>query len=172
MQYTISALVTNRSGVLTKISGLFSRRGYNIESLSVCSTEDPHLSRMTIVLNGDDYTLDQVLKQMDKVIEVRKIMQAEENNSIFRELLLIKVKAAPETRNQIVEIKEIYKAKVVDLSPESMVLEITGEPNKLDGFIRVIQPYGILEMARTGVTALSRGEKCIKDVHSYEDFIL
>lgn len=172
MQYTISALVTNRSGVLTKISGLFSRRGYNIESLSVCSTEDPLLSRMTIVLNGDEYTLDQVVKQMDKVIEVRKIMQAEEGESIFRELLLLKVSAAPEVRNQIVEIKDIYKAKVVDLSPNSMVLEITGEPNKIDGFIRVIQPYGILEMARTGVTALSRGEKLIKDVHSYEDFIL
>lgn len=172
MQYTISALVTNRSGVLTKISGLFSRRGFNIESLSVCSTEDPNLSRMTIVLNGDDYTLEQMIKQMDKVIEVKKIMQAEENESIFRELLLIKVSAAPEIRNQIVEIKEIYKAKVVDLSPESMILELTGEPNKLDAFIRVIQPYGILEMARTGVTALTRGEKCIKDVASYEDIIM
>ncbi|MBO5525670.1 MAG: acetolactate synthase small subunit [Clostridia bacterium] len=172
MQYTISALVTNRSGVLTKISGLFSRRGFNIESLSVCNTEDPNLSRMTIVLNGDDYTLEQMIKQMDKVIEVKKIMQAEENESIFRELLLIKVSAAPEIRNQIVEIKEIYKAKVVDLSPESMILELTGEPNKLDAFIRVIQPYGILEMARTGVTALTRGEKCIKDVASYEDIIM
>lgn len=172
MQYTISALVTNRSGVLTKISGLFSRRGFNIESLSVCKTEDQNLSRMTIVLNGDDYTREQMIKQMDKVIEVKKIMQAEENESIFRELLLIKVSAAPEIRNQIVEIKEIYKAKVVDLSPESMILELTGEPNKLDGFIRVIQPYGILEMARTGVTALSRGERCIKDVSSYEDIIL
>ncbi|MBO4990275.1 MAG: acetolactate synthase small subunit [Clostridia bacterium] len=172
MQYTISALVTNKSGVLTKISGLFSRRGFNIESLSVCKTEDPLLSRMTIVLNGDDYTLGQMVKQMDKLIEVKKIMPAVENESIYRELLLIKVSAAPEIRNQIVEIKEIYKAKVVDLSPNSMILELTGEPNKLDGFIRVIQPYGILEMARTGVTAISRGEKCIKDVVSYEEFIL
>lgn len=172
MQYTISALVTNKSGVLTKISGLFSRRGFNIESLSVCKTEDPLLSRMTIVLNGDDYTLGQMVKQMDKLIEVKKIMPAVENESIYRELLLIKVSAAPEIRNQIVEIKEIYKAKVVDLSPHSMILELTGEPNKLDGFIRVIQPYGILEMARTGVTAISRGEKCIKDVVSYEEFIL
>ena len=172
MQYTISALVTNKSGVLTKISGLFSRRGFNIESLSVCKTEDPLLSRMTIVLNGDDYTLGQMVKQMDKLIEVKKIMPAVENESIYRELLLIKVSAAPEIRNQIVEIKEIYKAKVVDLSPNSMILELTGEPNKLDGFIRVIQPYSILEMARTGVTAISRGEKCIKDVVSYEEFIL
>ena len=172
MQYTISALVTNKSGVLTKISGLFSRRGFNIESLSVCKTEDPLLSRMTIVLNGDDYTLGQMVKQMDKLVEVKKIMPAAENESIYRELLLIKVSAAPELRNQIVEIKEIYKAKVVDLSPNSMILELTGEPNKLDGFIRVIQPYGILEMARTGVTAITRGEKCIKDVVSYEEFIL
>lgn len=173
MQYTISALVSNKSGVLSKISGLFSRRGFNIESLSVCKTEDPLLSRMTIVLNGDEYMLGQMIKQMDKLIEVRKIMYADENESIYRELLLIKVSASPEVRNQIVEIKDIYKAKVVDLSLESMILELTGEPNKLDGFIRVIQPYGILEMARTGVTAISRGEKCIKDAESYyEDIII
>ncbi len=171
MQYTISALVTNKSGVLSKISGLFSRRGFNIDSLSVCKTEDPQLSRMTIVLNGDDYTLRQMVKQMDKLIEVKKIMPASENESIFRELLLLKVSASADIRNQIVEIKEIYKAKVVDLSLNSMILELTGDPNKLDAFIRVIQPYGILEMARTGITALKRGDECIKDVESYEDLI-
>lgn len=170
-KYTISALVTNKSGVLTKVSGLFSRRGFNIESLSVCNTEDRNLSRMTIVLNGDDYMRSQMVKQMDKLIEVKKITVADEKTSIFRELLLVKVSAEAETRSQIVEIKEIYKAKVVDLSLHSMILEITGEPSKIDAFIEVIQPYGILEMARTGLTALSRGDKCIKDVDSYHDII-
>lgn len=170
-KYTISALVTNKSGVLTKVSGLFSRRGFNIEALSVCTTEDKNLSRMTIVLNGDDYMLSQMVKQMDKLIEVKKIMPVEEKTSIFRELLLVKISAEAEVRSQIVEIKEIYKAKVVDLSLHSMILEITGDPDKIDAFIQVIQPYGILEMARTGLTALSRGDQCIKDVSSYHDLI-
>ncbi|MGN1234550.1 MAG: acetolactate synthase small subunit [Christensenellaceae bacterium] len=149
------------------MSGLFSRRGFNIESLSVCKTEDPSLSRMTIVLNGDDYARGQIIKQMDKLIEVQKIMPADPEDSIYRELLLIKVSAPAAARSQIVEIKDIYKAKVVDLSLESIVLELTGEPGKLDAFIRVIQPYGILEMARTGITAIARGDTCIKDVESY-----
>ena len=170
-KHTITALVSNRSGVLTRISGLFARRGFNIDSLCVCATEDEKLSRMTIVLNGDDYTLAQMTKQMDKLIDVKKIAVAGEDGSIFRELLLIKVSAPAEKRSELIEIKEVYKAKIVDLSPESLILELTGEPNKLDGFIKVVEPYGILEMARTGVTALSRGDSCLNDLTDYNELI-
>ena len=170
-KYTITALVANKSGVLTRVSGLFARRGFNIESLCVCTTEDEALSRMTIVLNGDEYTLDQMTKQLDKLIDVKKIAPAPEDDSVFRELLLVKVSAPAEKRSEIIEIKEVYKAKIVDLSPETLILELTGEPNKLDGFIKVIEPYGILEMARTGVTALSRGASCLNDCIDYNEQI-
>lgn len=171
MTYTIMVLATNKSGVLTRISGLFARRGYNIHSLSACSTEDENFSRITIELDGDKYILAQMVKQLDKLYDIKKITYAEENASIFRELCLIKVQATPEKRSELIEIKDIYKAKIVDLSPSSMILELTGEPNKIDGFIQVIEPYGIMEMARTGVTALSRGEVCIKDLADYNELI-
>ena len=150
---------------------MFARRGYNIHSISACSTEDENFSRITIELDGDEYMLTQMVKQLDKLIDIKKITYADEKSCIFRELCLVKVKASPEKRSEIIEIKEVYKAKVVDLSPASMILEITGEPNKIDGFIRVIEPYGIMEMARTGVTALSRGGVCIKDLNDYNDLI-
>lgn len=169
--YTISALVSNKSGVLTRISGLFARRGYNIDSLSVCATEDPAISRMTIVLNGDEYILEQLTRQLDKLIDVKKIMHVAENQALFRELLLVKVNAPSEKRSEIYEICQIFRAKVDDLYPTSMVVELTGESKKLDGFINMIQEYGILEMARTGVTAISRGNICIKDLKDYNDSI-
>ena len=110
-------------------------------------------------------------KQLDKLIDVKKITLADEKDSVFRELLLIKVAAPAEKRSELIEIKEVYKAKIVDLSPKTAILELTGEPNKLDGFIKVIEPYGILEMARTGVTSLSRGEKCLNDLTDYNEMI-
>lgn len=170
-KYIITALVANKSGVLTRISGLFARRGFNIESLCACATEDEKLSRMTIVLNGDDHILSQMTKQLDKLIDVKKIAVAKEEESVLRELLLIKVAVPPEKRSEIIEIKDVYKAKIVDLSPDSLILEITGDTNKLDGFIGVIKPYGILEMARTGVTALARGDKKLKDLIDYNEMI-
>lgn len=171
MQYTISALVTNKSGVLMRVSSLFSRRAYNIDSLSVCATEDPQLSRMTIVLNGDDYVLGQMMKQMDKLIDVKKIIHVEPDNAIFRELLLMKVYAPAEKRAEIAQICEIFRAKVCDLNPTCMVIELTGESTKLDGFINMLKDYGIMEMARTGVTAISRGNACIKDMTAYNEKI-
>lgn len=171
MQYTISALVSNKSGVLMRVSSLFSRRAYNIESLSVCATEEPTLSRMTIVLNGDDYVLGQMMKQMDKLIDVKKIIHVAEDNAILRELLLIKVNAPAGKRAEIYQICEIFRAKVDDLYPTSMVIELTGESSKLDGFINMLKDYGILEMARTGVTAISRGSGCIKDMIDYNEKI-
>lgn len=170
-QYTISALVSNKSGVLTRISGLFARRGYNIDSLSVCATEDPTLSRMTIVLNGDEYILGQMTKQLDKLIDVKKIMHVDEDQAIFRELLLVKLNAPAEKRSSIFEICTVFRAKVDDLYPTSMVIELTGESGKIDGFINMVKDYGILEMARTGVTAISRGKNSIKDIENYNDII-
>ena len=170
-KYTIGAPVANKSGVLTRISGLFSRRGYNIESLSVCATEDPELSRMTVILIGDEYMLYQMIRQMDKLEDVKKIGCANELDCVYRELLLVKVSAKPEIRSQIVEIKEIYKAKVVDLSIDTMILELTGDPDKVDAFLKVIEPYGILEMQRTGVTVLARGQHTLKDRDCYGDHV-
>ena len=162
-RHIITALVSNKPGVLNRVAGLFSKRGFNIESLSVCATEDEHLSRMTIVAGGDDYTLDQITKQLAKLIDVVKVTMLDSDKSIQRELLLIKIKVKPAQRPEIESVVNIYKAKSVDLSPASMALEITGEPSKIDAFINVVKDYGIIELARTGLTALQRGETCIKD---------
>ena len=170
-KYTITALLANKSGVLTRLSGLFARRGFNIDSISACATEDANFSRVTIVFTGDEYTLSQMTKQLDKLIDVKKITLADEKDSVLRELLLVKVSAPADKRSELIEIKEVYKAKIVDPSPKTAILELTGEPNKLDGFIKVIEPYGILELARTGVTALSRGEKCLNDLVDYNESI-
>ncbi len=170
-KYTITALLANKSGVLTRLSGLFARRGFNIHSISACTTEEEDFSRVTIVFTGDEYTLSQMTKQLDKLIDVKKITLADEKDSVFRELLLVKVSAPAEKRSEILEIKDVYKAKIVDLSPKTMILELTGEPDKLDGFIKVIESYGILELARTGVTALSRGDKCLNDLVDYNELI-
>lgn len=167
-QYTISALVSNKSGVLTRVAALFARRGYNIESLSVCKTEDDAFSRMTIVLNGDDYILGQMMKQMDKLIDVQKIKRVEED-AVCRELLLAKVKTDAKTRSQIFEISQIFRANIVDVSPEATILELTGKPVKLDGFVNMLLPYGVIELARTGVTAISRGKNSIKDELDYKE---
>lgn len=170
-KYTIGALVSNKSGVLTRISGLFARRGYNIESISACATEDPELSRMTVVLVGDEYTLYQMIRQMDKLEDVKKIGCANELDCVYRELLLAKVAATAEVRSQITLINEIYKAKVVDLSIDTMILELTGDPEKLDAYLKVIEPFGILEMQRTGTTVLARGKHTLKDRDCYGDHV-
>ena len=133
-KYTITALLANKSGVLTRLSGLFARRGFNIDSISACATEDANFSRVTIVFTGDEYTLSQMTKQLDKLIDVKKITLADEKDSVLRELLLVKVSAPADKRSELIEIKEVYKAKIVDLSPKTAILELTGEPNKLDGW--------------------------------------
>lgn len=170
-KFTIGVLVANKSGVLSRITGLFTRRGYNIESITACATENPEFSRITIVLIGDEYTLYQMIKQMDKLEDVYKIGCANELDCVYRELMLVKVSAKPEIRSQLIEITEIYKAKVVDFSPDTLILEITGIPSKLDAFIKVVEPYGILEMQRTGLTVLARGKHTLKDRDCYGDHI-
>ena len=170
--HIITALVSNKPGVLNRVAGLFSKRGYNIESLSVCATEDEHLSRMTIVVNGDAYILEQITKQLDKLIDVKKVTQLKGGDeAILRELLLIKISVKPSQRPEIESVVNIYKAKTVDLSPASMVLELTGESSKINAFINVVKDYGIIELARTGLTALQRGEVCIKDLDDYNELI-
>ncbi|HEY8423347.1 MAG TPA: acetolactate synthase small subunit [Clostridia bacterium] len=162
--HIVSALVANKSGVLNRVAGLFSKRGYNIESLSVAFTEDRNYSRMTIVVNGDDYVLEQITKQLAKLVDVKYVAQLNPDKSVHRELLLVKINASPQQRAEIDATIRLYKAKAIDLSPTSMIIELTGESNKIDGFLQVISEYGIIEMARTGLTALQRGSKSIKEL--------
>lgn len=169
-KHIISALVSNKSGVLTRISGLFARRGYNIESLSVCTTEEERFSRMTIIACGDKATILQIIKQLDKLVDVLKVTEIDDN-SVGRELLLVKIKLSPKERPEMETTCNIYKAKMIDLSPESVVIEITGESSKLDAFVKVVEHYGIIEMVRTGLTALSRGQQSINDLMDYNDLV-
>lgn len=158
-KYVLSVLVENHAGVLSRVSGLFSRRGYNIDSLTVGETQDPTYSRITIVTLGDEYILDQMTKQLERMEDVMQVSVLENDEAVFRELLLIKVKAAQEQRSSVLEAVDVFRAKVVDLSVDSLIVELTGEVSKLNAFIDIMRTYGILEMARTGITALSRGRK-------------
>mgnify|MGYP003623327570 CR=1 FL=1 len=153
----VSMLVDNNSGVLAPIASLFARKGFNIDSLTVSATNDEQISRITITTQGDKQTLRQILSQTGKLIEVRRVVALDPDNSIQRELLLVKVAADEATRSVIREAAEIYKASAGELSVDSMVVELTGKPSKIDGFLAVVSQYQILEMCRTGVTALERG---------------
>lgn len=150
-------LVDNTSGVLSRISGLFSRRGYNIESISAGVTADPRFTRITIVSSGDDEILDQIEKQVAKLIDVRDIKVLEPEESVYRELVLIKIRAKAEKRQGIISIADIFRAKIIDVSPDSLVVELTGDQAKVDAFIHLLEGYEILELARTGITGLGRG---------------
>jgi len=158
MKYTMAVLVENHPGVLSKVSGLFSRRGFNIESLAVGITEDPKISRMTIVVDGDEYIVEQVAKQLYKLIDVIKVVNIPDG-SVIRELALIKVNAPAESRSGITEILDIFRAKVVDINKNTMTVEITGDSSKIDAIQNMLQPFGILEMVRTGAVAVERGAK-------------
>ena len=157
-KHILSVLVENQAGVLSKISGLFTRRGYNIDSLTVGETEDPEISRMTITLVGDRQTVEQIVKQLNKLIDVIKVVELEKGSSVCRELLLIKVTASLETRSDIIGISDIFKAKIIDVAKESFILELTGDSEKIEAFTEILKPYGILEYNRTGLTALERGK--------------
>lgn len=153
----LSVLVDNNSGVLARVANLFSQRGYNIDSLTVSATNDPKVSRITIVVQGDEDVIEQIIKQTFKLHEVRNIYVIDAPKAIQRELLLIKLKLEGENLRSIHEIANIYKASIVDLSRDSVVIELTGKPGKIDGFIDVAGQYEIIEMCRTGVTAIERG---------------
>lgn len=160
-RHILSVLVENHSGVLSKISGLFTRRGYNIDSLTVGTTEDPKTSRMTIALTGDDYMVEQITKQLNKLIDVIKIVEVEDPNCVVRELALIKVSSCSETRSSIIENVNIFRGNILDLDKKSMTIEITGNFEKISAFIELMKPFGIKEMVRTGVTTLERGNKAL-----------
>jgi acetolactate synthase-1/3 small subunit len=156
-RHTISALVYNKPGVLARISTLFAARGYNIDSLAVGETENPEISRMTIVVRGDEKILEQVEKQLNKLIDVIKVYEFSKVDHIERDLILMKVNATNKTRAEIIEIAEIFRAKIVDVSHQNLVLEVTGDEDKLNAIINLLKPYGIKELVRTGVIAIARG---------------
>ena len=159
MRHTISVLVTNEFGVLSRISGLFSGRGFNIESLSVAETTDPKISRMTIVTSGDDKVLEQINKQLNKLVSVIKVYDFTGEEHIERELALIKVSVNAETRAEILSIVDIFRAKVVDVSPRSYTVEITGDEEKIVAFTELLRPFGLKEVVRTGRIAMARSPK-------------
>ncbi len=160
-KHCLSLLVENNFGVLSRISGLFARRGYNIDSLTVGITEDSHFSRITLVVTGDERILEQIKKQLNKLINVIKVIELKDGEAIRRELVFIKVKADDSTRSNIVQISNLFRASVVDVGTESLVLEITGTREKVDAFFKMIEPYGILEFVRSGETGLQRGKHMI-----------
>lgn len=156
-QFVIAVYVDNKFGVLTRVTSMFTRRGFNIDALTVGETESPEYSRITICLSGDGYAREQLINQLRKLYNVKKVEVIEENRSIKRELALIKVKNNPETRNDVLSAVEVYRAKVIDFTNDGMCIEITGDPNKINAFIEYMIPYGIIEMCRTGIVALERG---------------
>ncbi len=161
-KHTLSVLVENHAGVLSRVSGLFSRRGFNIESLAVGVTENPDISRITIVVDGDDYTIEQVGKQLNKLIDVIKIKQLDKSDSVSRELALIKVSADTTSRSEIIQIVEIFRAKIIDVSKTTVTIEISGSSDKVAALEDMLQQYGIKEIVRTGTIAIERGNKIIR----------
>lgn len=161
-KYTLSVLVENHAGVLSRVVGLFTRRGFNIHSLSVGTTKDEKISRITIEVKGDDYMLEQVSKQLSKLMEVIKLKKLTEGDMVKRGLILIKVKATPKTRGEIIEVTNVFRANIVDISETTLTVEMTGSDRKIDAFLRMMENYGIEEIARTGMTALERGANTLR----------
>ena len=155
-KFILSLLVSNESGVLTRVSGLFARRGFNIDSLSVGETQNPLVSRMTILSTGDGYVREQIVRQLEKLHDVKVVELMDLDKTEIRELLVVKVRAAPDTRTQALDAVTVFRAKVIDLAPDTMTMELTGEKTKLDAFLTFLEPFGIIELCRTGVTAIGR----------------
>ncbi len=156
-KFIIAVFVDNKAGVLTRVTSMFTRRGFNIDALTVGETESPEYSRITISLSGDGYAREQLINQMKKLFNVKKVEVLEDSESIRRELMLIKVKNTSATRSDILSAVDVFRAKVIDYGTDAMCIEITGEPSKIDAFVQLMVPYGILEMCRTGIVALDRG---------------
>ena len=161
--HTLSVLVENKPGVLARIAGLFSRRGFNIDSLAVGPTEHPDISRMTIVVHVVESPLEQVTKQLNKLVEVIKIVELDDREAIERELLLVKVKADVETRSQVLDVVQLFKARVVDVATDAITIEVTGNSDKLTDFLRVLEPFGIRELVQSGLVAIGRGGRSITE---------
>lgn len=163
MRHVLSALVQNEPGVLAHISGMLASRGFNIDSLAVGETENPELSRMTFVVHGDDAELEQVRKQLDKIVRVVRVIDISSMDYVERDLMLIKVRAAPAQRVEISYLVEMFRGRVVDISPDSLMIEISGREQKIEAFIELMRPYGIIELARTGRIALVRGTPGVQE---------
>jgi acetolactate synthase-1/3 small subunit len=161
--HTLSVLVENKPGVLARIAGLFSRRGFNIESLAVGPTEHVEVSRMTIVVNVEDSPLEQVTKQLNKLVEVIKIVELDGPLSVNRELMLVKVRADAATRGQVLDAVQLFRAKVVDVAPDAVTIEVTGNADKLSDFREVLEPFGIRELVQSGMVAIGRGSRSISE---------
>jgi len=157
MRHTISVLVENEFGVLSRVSGLFSGRGFNIESLSVAETQDPSVSRMTIVTSGNDQIIEQILKQLNKLISVIKVVDLTGAETVDRELVLVKVNADPETKAEVLRLVDIFRAKIVDVAPRCYTVEMTGDEEKVKAFLQLLRPVGIKEVVRTGLVSIARG---------------
>jgi acetolactate synthase I/III small subunit len=162
-KHTLSVLVENKPGVLARIASLFARRGFNIDSLAVGPTEYPDVSRMTIVVNVEDNPLEQVTKQLNKLINVLKIVELEPASSVSRELLLVKVKADAQIRSQVLEIVQLFRAKVIDVAVDAVTIEATGGAEKIEALLRVLEPFGVKELAQSGMVAMGRGTRSITD---------
>lgn len=162
--HLISVLVENRPGVMQRIAGMFSRRGFNMDNLTVGPAENPAYARITITVKGDEMELEQVVKQMNKLIPVIKVRELGEGETVCRELALVKVNTGRESaRAEIAQYVDVFRGSIVDVAPSSMIIEITGDPEKIDAFVRLMQPYGVKELASTGVTAMHRGAKSVRD---------
>jgi len=162
-RHTLSVLVENKPGVLTRVAGLFARRGFNIHSLAVGPTEHDDVSRITVVVDVDQLPLEQVTKQLNKLINVLKIVELEPAASVQRELLLVKVRAEGATRSAVLEIVDLFRAKVVDVAPDALTIEATGDAEKIAAFLKVLEPYGLRELVQSGLVALGRGSRSITD---------
>lgn len=162
-RHTLSVLVEDKPGVLARVASLFSRRGFNIESLAVGPTETPEISRMTIVVNVEDQPLEQVTKQLNKLINVLKIVELEPQSTVAREIMLVKVRADMDTRSAVLEIIQLFRAKAVDVAPEAITIEVTGNHDKLEDFLRMLEPFGIKELVKSGTIAMGRGSRSISD---------
>jgi len=162
-KHTLSVLVENRPGVLTRVAALFARRGFNIHSLAVGPTEHSEVSRITVVVDVEELPLEQVTKQLNKLVNVLKIVELEPSAAVQRELLLVKVKADLQTRSHVLETVQLFRAKVVDVAPDAVTIEVTGTPDKLEAFLRVLEPFGIRELVQSGLVAIGRGSRSIAD---------
>jgi acetolactate synthase-1/3 small subunit len=162
-KHTLSVLVENKPGVLARIAGLFARRGFNIDSLAVGPTDHPEMSRMTLVVDVEELPLEQITKQLNKLVEVLKVVELAHAASVQREILLVKVGADLQTRSHIVETAHLFRAKVVDVAPDAVTIEATGDSDKLDALLRILEPFGIKELVQSGMVAIGRGARSITD---------
>jgi acetolactate synthase I/III small subunit len=170
-QHTLSVLVENKPGVLARIAGLFSRRGFNIDSLAVGPTEHADISRMTILVHVEELPLEQVTKQLNKLVEVIKIVELDSSTSVQRELLLVKVAADKATRSHVLETVQLFRAKVVDVAPDAVTIEATGSTDKLEALLRVLEPYGVRELVQSGMVAVGRGSRSMTDRSSRQSSV-